>query len=192
MPLKWAGSRIEPAPYRGEHRPEGANRGWVSTEALRASGTGCVMTMMRMEARNGFRYGVVSLAAIVAVLTITSDAADARHHRRLRVHYVSAHHATRAHHHEKNARSRSLRAFPSYVRSEGLEPPTYKFVACCSIQLSYDRALRRSLFQRRPRGIRRFANDPCRARRVADSAESMRWRRGRDSNPRYDVTRITV
>ena len=25
------------------------------------------------------------------------------------------------------------------VRSEGLEPPTYKFVACCSIQLSYDR-----------------------------------------------------
>ena len=25
-------------------------------------------------------------------------------------------------------------------RSEGLEPPTYKFVACCSIQLSYDRA----------------------------------------------------
>ena len=27
------------------------------------------------------------------------------------------------------------------VRSEGLEPPTYKFVACCSIQLSYDRAM---------------------------------------------------
>jgi hypothetical protein len=26
------------------------------------------------------------------------------------------------------------------ARSEGLEPPTYKFVACCSIQLSYDRA----------------------------------------------------
>jgi hypothetical protein len=26
-------------------------------------------------------------------------------------------------------------------RSEGLEPPTYKFVACCSIQLSYDRIL---------------------------------------------------
>jgi hypothetical protein len=25
------------------------------------------------------------------------------------------------------------------ARSEGLEPPTYKFVACCSIQLSYDR-----------------------------------------------------
>jgi D-alanyl-D-alanine carboxypeptidase len=57
------------------------------------------MAMMRMEARNGLRYGVVSLAAIVAVLTITSDAADARHHRRLRVHYVAVHHAARVHHH---------------------------------------------------------------------------------------------
>jgi D-alanyl-D-alanine carboxypeptidase len=56
---------------------------------------------MHMEARNGLRYGVVSLAAIVAVLTITSDAADARHHRRLRVHYVSAHHVARAHHHAR-------------------------------------------------------------------------------------------
>ncbi len=27
------------------------------------------------------------------------------------------------------------------ARSEGLEPPTYKFVACCSIQLSYDRTI---------------------------------------------------
>ena len=56
------------------------------------------MAMMGMEARNGLRYGVVSLAAIVAVLTITSDVADARHHRRLRVHYVSAHHVARVHH----------------------------------------------------------------------------------------------
>ena len=56
------------------------------------------MAMMRMEARNGLRYGVIGLAAIVAVLTITSDAADARHHRRLRVHYVSAHHVARVHH----------------------------------------------------------------------------------------------
>jgi D-alanyl-D-alanine carboxypeptidase len=56
------------------------------------------MAMMRMEARNGLRYGVVGLAAIGAVLTITSDAADARHHRRLRVHYVSAHHVARVHH----------------------------------------------------------------------------------------------
>jgi len=56
------------------------------------------MAMMRMEARNGLRIGVVSLAAIVAVLTITSDAADARHHRYLRVHYVAAHHVARMHH----------------------------------------------------------------------------------------------
>lgn len=34
------------------------------------------------------------------------------------------------------------------ARSEGLEPPTYKFVACCSIQLSYDRT--------QPRQLRRF------------------------------------
>jgi D-alanyl-D-alanine carboxypeptidase len=57
------------------------------------------MEMKRMEARNGLRYGAVGLAAIVAVLTIiTSDVADARHHRRLRVHYVSAHHVARVHH----------------------------------------------------------------------------------------------
>jgi len=57
------------------------------------------MAMMRMEARNGLRFGVIGLAAIVAALAITSDAADARHHRRLRVHYVSEHHAARVHHH---------------------------------------------------------------------------------------------
>src|SRR5580693_7566881 len=56
------------------------------------------MAMMDTEARNGLRYGVIGLAAIVAVLTITSDAADARHHRRLRVHYVAAHHVARVHH----------------------------------------------------------------------------------------------
>ena len=38
---------------------------------------------------------------------------------------------------------------PGVARSEGLEPPTYKFVACCSIQLSYDRVLfeRRGLYR---------------------------------------------
>ena len=56
------------------------------------------MAMMDTEARNGLRYGVIGLAAIVAVLTITSEAADARHHRRLRVHYVAAHHVARVHH----------------------------------------------------------------------------------------------
>ena len=56
------------------------------------------MAMMRLEARNGLRVWRYGLAAIVAVLTITSDVADARHHRRLRVHYVSAHHVARVHH----------------------------------------------------------------------------------------------
>jgi D-alanyl-D-alanine carboxypeptidase len=59
------------------------------------------MAMMPVEARNGLRYCVVGLAAVGAVLTITSDAADARHHRRLRVHYVAAHHTARVHHHAR-------------------------------------------------------------------------------------------
>ena len=71
------------------------------------------MAMMRIEARNGLRYGVIGLAAIVAALTITSDAADARHHRRLRVHYVSAHHAVRVHH---------------SARAEGYSPPSASIV----------------------------------------------------------------
>ena len=57
------------------------------------------MAMMRIEARNGLRWGVIGLAAVVAALTITSDAADARHHRRLRVHYVAVHHAASVHRH---------------------------------------------------------------------------------------------
>jgi D-alanyl-D-alanine carboxypeptidase len=69
--------------------------------------------MMRMEARNGLHYGVVSLAAIVAVLAITSNAADARHHRYLRVHYVSAHRAARVHH---------------AARAEDYSPPTASIV----------------------------------------------------------------
>jgi D-alanyl-D-alanine carboxypeptidase len=59
------------------------------------------MTKLPIEARTGLRYSVASLAAIVAVLTITSEAADARHHRRLRVHYVAAHHAVNARHHAR-------------------------------------------------------------------------------------------
>ena len=71
------------------------------------------MAMMRIEARNGLRFGVIGLAAIVAALTITSDAADARHHRRLRVHYVSVHHVARAHH---------------AARVEGYSPPAASIV----------------------------------------------------------------
>jgi D-alanyl-D-alanine carboxypeptidase len=54
------------------------------------------MTLVEFEARYGLRYGFIGLAAIGAVLFITSDAADARHHRRIRVHY--AHHTGHVHH----------------------------------------------------------------------------------------------
>ena len=71
------------------------------------------MAMMRIEARNGLRWGVIGLAAIVAALAVTSDAADARHHRRLRVHYVSAHRAVRVRH---------------SARAEGYSPPSASIV----------------------------------------------------------------
>ena len=62
---------------------------------------------------------------------------------------------------KKNSRANPIAGcFLSKSRSEGLEPPTYKFVACCSIQLSYDRI----------------------------SLCSTDIRRERDSNPRYDFT----
>jgi len=48
-------------------------------------------------ARHGLRSCVLGLAAVVAVLTITSGAADARHHRRLYVHF--ARHAGRVYRH---------------------------------------------------------------------------------------------
>jgi D-alanyl-D-alanine carboxypeptidase len=47
------------------------------------------MAWVRSGARNGLRCCVLSLAAVVAVLTITSGAADARFYRR--VHYVQRH-----------------------------------------------------------------------------------------------------
>jgi D-alanyl-D-alanine carboxypeptidase len=69
------------------------------------------MALPRIGAQNGLRCCVVGLAAIVAVLTISSDAADARHHRRLRVHYV--HHTGRLHHH---------------ARAEAYSPPSASIV----------------------------------------------------------------
>ena len=59
--------------------------------------TGCVMGSVRIGARHGLRCCVLSLAAIVAALTITSGEADARHHRRAHLHY--ARHLVRAHRH---------------------------------------------------------------------------------------------
>jgi D-alanyl-D-alanine carboxypeptidase len=57
------------------------------------------MALLRIGARNGLHGCATGLAAVAAVLLITSDAADARHHRRVRVHYV--HHTGRVHHHER-------------------------------------------------------------------------------------------
>ena len=34
------------------------------------------------------------------------------------------------------------------VRQEGFEPPTYRFVACCSIQLGYRRTQQEKIFTR--------------------------------------------
>ncbi len=46
------------------------------------------MGWVRSPARNGLRCCVFGLAALAAGLFITTDAADARHHRRIYVHYV--------------------------------------------------------------------------------------------------------
>jgi D-alanyl-D-alanine carboxypeptidase len=70
------------------------------TGALRASGTGCVMVRVRSRARTGLRCGVTAFAAIAAALVITSNSADARHHRRVRVHYV--HQTTGRVHHARS------------------------------------------------------------------------------------------
>ena len=35
------------------------------------------------------------------------------------------------------------------VRPEGFELPTYRFVACCSIQLSYERSVRKDIGESR-------------------------------------------
>ncbi|HML09098.1 MAG TPA: serine hydrolase [Xanthobacteraceae bacterium] len=54
------------------------------------------MVWVRLEARRGLCCCVLGLAAIVAGLIFTSDAADARHYRRAHVHYVRQ--AVRVHH----------------------------------------------------------------------------------------------
>ena len=78
---------------------------------------------------------------------------------------------------EKNPQTPDPRA-SSLARSEGLEPPTYKFVACCSIQLSYDRTL--------------APHDAATAHTTAQRSSSLPngrgLRRERDSNPRYALT----
>lgn len=59
------------------------------------------MGWVRSQARCGLRYCVFGLAALAAGLFITSDAADARHHRRFYVHYVR--HVAHVHHRSRHA-----------------------------------------------------------------------------------------
>ncbi len=70
------------------------------------------MSWAGTEVRDGLRSCVVGLAAIVAVLTVGSNTADARHHRH-RVHFHFARHNTRVHHH---------------ARSNGYSPPSASIV----------------------------------------------------------------
>jgi D-alanyl-D-alanine carboxypeptidase len=51
------------------------------------------MAWLSSEARRGLRSSTVGLAAAAAALTITSEAADARHHHRVHVSYVHVHHS---------------------------------------------------------------------------------------------------
>jgi D-alanyl-D-alanine carboxypeptidase len=82
------------------------------------------MTWLSSGARRGLRSGTVGLAAAAAALTITSDAADARHHHRLHVTYVHVSHDrvsrdrvshTRVHHAEARVRH--------HASSEEYSPP---------------------------------------------------------------------
>jgi D-alanyl-D-alanine carboxypeptidase len=59
------------------------------------------MGWVRSQARCGLRYCVFGLATLAAGLFITSDAADARHHRRFYVHYVR--HVAHVHHRSRHA-----------------------------------------------------------------------------------------
>jgi D-alanyl-D-alanine carboxypeptidase len=59
------------------------------------------MGWVRPRARYGLRYCVFGLAALAAGLFIASDAADARHHRRVYAHYVR--HVAHVHHRSRHA-----------------------------------------------------------------------------------------
>lgn len=74
--------------------------------------------------------------------------------------------------------------FVVLVRPEGFEPPTPKFVAWCSIQLSYGR-----LEQKRNFLAKRLLRQPLSRIFLCDfrgnQIEFEQWRRVRDSNPRW-------
>jgi D-alanyl-D-alanine carboxypeptidase len=68
-------------------------------------------------ARHGLRNCVLGLAAVGAVLTITSDAADARHHRRHHAHFARHVHI-----------ARHVARFHRHVRVESYSPPSASIV----------------------------------------------------------------
>lgn len=74
--------------------------------------------------------------------------------------------------------------FVVLVRPEGFEPPTPKFVAWCSIQLSYGR-----FEQKRNFPAKRLLRQPLSGIFLFDfrgnPIEFEQWRRVRDSNPRW-------
>ncbi|MGB6798793.1 MAG: D-alanyl-D-alanine carboxypeptidase family protein, partial [Xanthobacteraceae bacterium] len=71
------------------------------------------MAWLNPKARRGLRSGTVGLTAAAAALTITSDAADARHHHRIHVSYVHVSH-------ERHASSGHVRR---HSHSEDYSPP---------------------------------------------------------------------
>jgi D-alanyl-D-alanine carboxypeptidase len=79
------------------------------------------MFRLRSEARYGLRYGALGLSAVLAGAILTSDPADARHHRRghrhVAHHTVRVHHVVRVHHHRV-----------ARVHHEGYSPPTATYV----------------------------------------------------------------
>ena len=71
------------------------------------------MAWLNPKARRGLRSGTVGLTAAAAALTITSDAADARHHHRIHVSYVHVSH-------ERHASAGHVRR---HSHSEDYSPP---------------------------------------------------------------------
>jgi D-alanyl-D-alanine carboxypeptidase len=76
------------------------------------------MAWLNPKARRGLRSGTVGLTAAAAALTITSDAADARHHHRIHVSYVHVSH-------ERHASSGHVRR---HSHAEDYSPPSSSIV----------------------------------------------------------------
>ena len=76
------------------------------------------MAWLNPKARRGLRSGTVGLTAAAAALTITSDAADARHHHRIHVSYVHVSH-------ERHASSGHVHR---HSHSEDYSPPSSSIV----------------------------------------------------------------